>query len=137
MSSPVSTFAVEALQRANAKLREDLAVANETIRQLRHELTCDVTELPAWLPRLTKHEAKVLVALRSGRTLSKGNIVSAVYVDSPEEPQEKIIDVYVCLIRQKLADTPIYVETVYGQGYRLTPESIDLLWPAPAKSEAA
>lgn len=136
MISPVSTFAVEALRQQVAKLTGDVAERDETIRQLREQLYGDETALPTWLPQLTKHEGKVLAALHSGRTLTKGQILSAVYVDSPEEPQEKIIDVFVCRLRRKLADTPILIETVWGQGYRLTPESVELLWPS-ARSEAA
>ncbi len=135
MSSPVSTFAVEALRQQVAKLTGEVAERDETIRQLREQLYGDETALPTWLPQLTKHEGKVLAALHSGRTLTKGQILSAVY-GGIDEPFEKIIDVFVCRLRRKLADTPILIETVWGQGYRLTPESVDLLWP-PARSEAA
>lgn len=136
MSDAVSTFAVEALHRQVARLTGDLAERDETIRQLREQLFGDEHRLPTWLPPLTKHEAKVLAALHSGRVLTKGHILSAVY-GGVDEPMEKIIDVFVCRLRRKLADTPILIETIWGHGYRLTPESIDLLWPAPAKSEAA
>jgi two-component system, cell cycle response regulator CtrA len=70
---------------------------------------------------LTRKEYEILEALilRSGRTLSKDTLLSLLY-GGLDEPSPKIIDVFVCKLRKKLADalgglSPI--QTVYGIGY--------------------
>jgi two-component system, cell cycle response regulator CtrA len=70
---------------------------------------------------LTRKEYEILEALvlRSGRTLSKDTLLSLLY-GGMDEPSPKIIDVFVCKLRKKLADalngdSPI--QTVYGVGY--------------------
>jgi two-component system, cell cycle response regulator CtrA len=70
---------------------------------------------------LTRKEYELLEALilRSGRTLSKDTILSLLY-GGMDEPNPKIIDVFVCKLRKKLSDalngvSPI--RTVYGIGY--------------------
>jgi DNA-binding winged helix-turn-helix (wHTH) protein len=45
-----------------------------------------------------------------------------------DEPQEKIIDVFICKLRNKLANLSNgkgYLETVWGRGYRLREPSED------------
>lgn len=70
---------------------------------------------------LTRKEYEVLEALvlRSGRTLSKDTMLNLLY-GGMDEPNPKIIDVFVCKLRKKLSDalggaSPI--QTVYGMGY--------------------
>lgn len=75
----------------------------------------------AW--RLTGKEAQFLNALLLSReTLTKKAALDAMY-DGLEFPAPKIIDVFACRVRQKLAhlfdpDTLI-IETVWGRGYRI------------------
>lgn len=70
---------------------------------------------------LTRKEYELLEALilRSGRTLSKDMILSLLY-GGIDEPNSKIIDVFVCKLRKKLSDALNGVSpigTVYGVGY--------------------
>lgn len=72
---------------------------------------------------LTAKEAAVFVALRraGGRTLSKENLLRACHplpMDD-ELPDLKIVDVYVCKIRQKLKGARVQILTDWGLGYRL------------------
>jgi hypothetical protein len=67
---------------------------------------------------LTSTEAGILVVLSDGRVHSKDGILSIVYSNRVEDlPDVKIVDVWVCKIRQKIAGTAIVVETQYGLGY--------------------
>jgi hypothetical protein len=133
--SAISPFTTEALQRQVIKLKGELEEANETIRQLRQMLAPTDIDLPAWLPHLSNLERRFLCALHSGRLMSKGAMMTALY-EGRDEPEIKSVDVYLYKLRKRLADTPIRIETVWGQGYRLGPEAIELLWPSQ-KSEAA
>ena len=62
-----------------------------------------------------------LLSLRKGVTLSKGKFLDHLY-GGRDEPDHKIIDVFVCKMRRKLAaagDGESYIETVRGAGYLL------------------
>ena len=62
-----------------------------------------------------------LLALRRGTTLSKETFLDHLY-GGRDEPEQKIIDVFICKLRKKIAavsgDTR-GIETVWGQGYVL------------------
>ena len=60
-----------------------------------------------------------LLALRRGTTLTKETFLNHLYGEM-DEPEAKIIDVFVCKLRKKLAaftNGRNYIETVWGQGY--------------------
>ena len=60
-----------------------------------------------------------LLALRRGTTLTKETFLNHLYGEM-DEPEAKIIDVFVCKLRKKLAaftTSQNYIETVWGQGY--------------------
>ncbi len=62
-----------------------------------------------------------LLTLRKGTTLTKEMFLNHLY-GGMDEPEAKIIDVFVCKLRKKLieaADGDNYVETVWGRGYVL------------------
>lgn len=72
---------------------------------------------------LTRHEFALVEALmvRAERTLTKGALMTLVYGGGPEEPEPKIIDVFVCKIRNKLGPVGAgHLQTVWGQGYRMS-----------------
>lgn len=78
------------------------------------------------LLRLTKSEATVLLTLLDGRLHSKEHLLSSLYGGrGGDEPEIRIIDVFICKIRHKLAGSGIVIETLWGRGYRLTnPEAL-------------
>jgi two-component system, cell cycle response regulator CtrA len=62
-----------------------------------------------------------LLSLRKGTTLTKETFLSQLY-GGMDEPEIKIIDVFMCKIRKKLANASNgkdYIETVWGRGYML------------------
>jgi two-component system cell cycle response regulator CtrA len=70
-----------------------------------------------------------LLSLRKGTTLTKEMFLNHLY-GGMDEPELKIIDVFVCKLRKKLATAcsgENYIETVWGRGYVLRD-------PPPAKS---
>ena len=71
---------------------------------------------------LTVKEYRILelLSLRRGTTITKEMILSQLY--GADEPEIKIIDVFMCKIRKKLAaasNGKEYIETVWGRGYLL------------------
>ena len=72
---------------------------------------------------LTGKEYKILelLSLRKGTTLTKEMFLNHLY-GGMDEPEVKIIDVFICKLRKKLeeaADGDNYIETVWGRGYVL------------------
>jgi two-component system, cell cycle response regulator CtrA len=66
-----------------------------------------------------------LLALRRGTTLNKEIFLSHLY-GGMDEPDMKIIDVFICKLRKKLANASggkNYIETVWGRGYLMPEQS--------------
>ncbi|MGU3404430.1 response regulator transcription factor CtrA [Methylobacterium brachiatum] len=62
-----------------------------------------------------------LLALRKGATITKEMFLSHLY-GGMDEPELKIIDVFICKLRKKLANASggrNYIETIWGRGYLL------------------
>ena len=72
--------------------------------------------------RLTGKEYAMLelLALRKGITLTKEAFLNHLY-GGMDEPDSKIVDVFICKLRKKLADAgaPDLIGTVWGRGYIL------------------
>ena len=73
--------------------------------------------------RLTGKEYGIieLLSLRRGVTVTKEMVLGHLY-GGLHEPELKIIDVFICHLRKKLAQATggkHYIETVWGRGYRL------------------
>ena len=68
-----------------------------------------------------------LLSLRKGSTLTKEQFLNHLY-GGMDEPEAKIIDVFICKLRKKLADAADgenYIETVWGRGYVLRDPTLD------------
>jgi two-component system cell cycle response regulator CtrA len=73
--------------------------------------------------RLSSKEYEILelLSLRKGTILTKEMFLNHLYAEMPE-PEVKIIDVFVCKLRKKLAQASggrHYIETIWGRGYIL------------------
>jgi two-component system cell cycle response regulator CtrA len=72
---------------------------------------------------LTSKEQSILelMALKRGQVITKEQFLTHLY-NGIDEPEPKIIDVFVCKMRKKLYEASEginYVETVWGRGYAL------------------
>ena len=72
---------------------------------------------------LTGKESAILELLtrRKGTILTKEMFLSHLYGEG-DEPEVKIIDVFICKLRKKLVEATggnHYIETVWGRGYRI------------------
>lgn len=70
---------------------------------------------------LTAQEAGVFDRLRMARggVVSKTSLMAALYPLEADEAEIKIIDVFVCKLRRKLAPLGVEIGTAWGRGYRL------------------
>jgi two-component system cell cycle response regulator CtrA len=86
-------------------------------------LDSHITKIGDSIIHLTYKEQAVLelLALRKGMVVAKEQFLSHLY-NGDDEPEFKIIDVFVCKMRKKLYDASggvNYIETVWGRGYAL------------------
>lgn len=125
---------IEALEREIDEL-------HERIRQLEEDRLGADWVAPIELG-LTSHEERVLaVLLRRQGVVSKEMMMDALYglLPGDSEPEIKIVDVYVCKIRKKVAPFGLKIETHRGRGYFLDAASRQQLaeWSGALPGEAA
>jgi len=100
-----------------------------TIGRMTIDLATRTVEIDGQALNVTSKEYSILelLALRKGMTLSKETFLDHLY-GGMDEPEQKIIDVFICKLRKKIAaitkdDPPI--ATVWGRGYMLKdPEAV-------------
>jgi two-component system cell cycle response regulator CtrA len=94
-----------------------------TVGEIALDLDAGVVHVAGSRVHLTGKEYQMLelLALRRGRPVCKDAFLTALY-GGEEEPGPKIIDVFICKLRQKLAAVSggkRHIETVWGGGYVL------------------
>lgn len=115
----------ELIARLRAIVRRSQGHAANVVAtgKLKVDLDSRTAEVDGEIVHLTGKEFAVLELLsrRKGTTLSKENFLNHLY-GGMDEPEMKIVDVFVCKLRKKLTDAcggENYIETVWGQGYVL------------------
>ena len=115
----------ELIARIHAIVRRSQGHAESIIRTgtLSVNLDTKTVEMDNKRVHLTGKEYSMLelLSLRKGTTLTKEMFLNHLY-GGMDEPELKIIDVFICKLRKKLAalnDGIHYIETVWGRGYVL------------------
>lgn len=115
----------ELIARIHAIVRRSKGHAQSTITtgKLTVNLDSKSVEVEGQRLHLTGKEYGMLelLSLRKGTTLTKEMFLNHLY-GGMDEPELKIIDVFVCKLRKKLASATNgdnYIETVWGRGYVL------------------
>lgn len=110
---------IELLIEENERLREEVAQLKEILLGSRVEWP------PEW--GLTTHEERLMSALAMRELLTKDSAMTLIYggrID--DEPDMKIIDVFVCKVRKKLRklfpDEGEIISTHWGRGWALNKE---------------
>ena len=99
------------------------AEAVVTIDDLIVNLDQKIVEIAGKRVSLTGKEYQMLelLALRKGTTITKEMFLNQLY-GGMDEPELKIVDVFICKLRKKLANASQgknYIETIWGRGYVL------------------
>ncbi len=123
----------ELVARIHAIVRRSKGHAQSVIATGKFEVNLDAktVEVEGKPVHLTGKEYQMLelLSLRKGTTLTKEMFLNHLY-GGMDEPELKIIDVFICKLRKKLSEATggeNYIETVWGRGYVLRD---------PASSEA-
>jgi two-component system cell cycle response regulator CtrA len=115
----------ELVARINAIVRRSKGHSQSIIHvgKLAVNLDAKAVEVDGQRVHLTGKEYQILelLALRKGTTLTKEMFLNHLY-NGMDEPELKIIDVFICKLRKKLSlacGGDNYIETVWGRGYVL------------------
>jgi two-component system, cell cycle response regulator CtrA len=115
----------ELLARIQAIVRRSMGHAQSVVHtgDLVVNLDAKTVEINHVPVPLTAREYQMLelLSLRKGMTLAKEMFLNHLY-GGMDEPEIKIIDVFICKLRKKLAaasNGKDFIETVWGQGYVL------------------
>ncbi|MFB3150164.1 MAG: response regulator transcription factor CtrA [Alphaproteobacteria bacterium] len=117
----------ELIARIHAVVRRSKGHSESVIRtgKLSVNLDTSTVEVDGQPLHLTGKEYGILqlLSLRKGTTLTKEMFLNHLYGGmGMDEPELKIIDVFICKLRKKLASATEgenYIETVWGRGYVL------------------
>ena len=130
----------ELVARIHAIIRRSKGHAQSMIKtgQITVNLDAKTVEAEAGSVHLTGKEYQMLelLSLRKGTTLTKEMLLNHLY-GGMDEPELKIIDVFICKLRKKLAEATgghNYIETVWGRGYVLRDPVAEV---APARIAAS
>lgn len=112
------------VRRANGHAQSSFQVGEITVDLSK----CDVTAKSGNL-EITNKEYKILeiLCLRHGGVVSKDNLLNHLY-DGMDDPDAKIIDVFMCNLRKKFKNAGIQapiIETLWGRGYRIHPNALE------------
>jgi two-component system cell cycle response regulator CtrA len=115
----------ELVARIHAIVRRSKGHAESiiTIGELCINLDTKIVQVGDTQVHLTGKEYQILelLSLRKGTTLSKEVFLNNLY-GGMDEPDMKIVDVFICKLRKKLASVSngnAFIETVWGRGYIL------------------
>ncbi len=121
----------ELVARIHAIVRRSKGHSDSVIRtgKLSVNLDTRTVEVEGHPLHLTGKEYGILelLSLRKGTTLTKEMFLNHLY-GGMDEPELKIIDVFVCKLRKKLAQATEgdnYIETVWGRGYVLRDPQVE------------
>ena len=137
----------ELIARIQAIVRRSKGHSDSVIKTGRLTVNLDTrtVEVDSQPLHLTGKEYGILelLSLRKGTTLTKEMFLNHLY-GGMDEPELKIIDVFVCKLRKKLATATNgdnYIETVWGRGYVLRDpiqaENVDTMDMADAPQVAS
>lgn len=134
----------ELVARIHAIVRRSKGHSQSVIKtgQLAVNLDTKIAEVKGSRVHLTGKEYAMLelLSLRKGTTLTKEMFLNHLY-GGIDEPELKIIDVFICKLRKKLStatDGDNYIETVWGRGYVLRdPAGEDVAVTAAAEAKEA
>jgi len=115
----------ELVARIHAVVRRSKGHAQSVIKtgDITVNLDTKTVDVKGMRVHLTAKEYQLLelLSLRKGTTLTKDMFLNHLY-GGMDEPELKIIDVFICKLRKKLAaatDGNHHIETVWGRGYVL------------------
>ncbi len=121
----------ELVARIHAIVRRSQGHAESVIEtgKLKLNLDAKTVEIDGQPLHLTGKEYDMLelLSLRQGTTLTKEAFLNHLY-NGIDEPEAKIIDVFICKIRKKIIDATggdNYIHTEWGRGYVLRPPEDD------------
>jgi two-component system cell cycle response regulator CtrA len=105
------------VRRAKGHDHSAIEIGDLTVDLERKAVSADGQPIPLTAKEFAMLE---LLALRKGTVVTKESFLNHLY-GGLDEPEVKIIDVFMCKLRKKLQDATgkNYVQTIWGRGYKI------------------
>ncbi len=110
---------IQAIARRCKSHAQDVVMMGDLVVNLDQQ-TATVSGVPVFLTG-KEYQVLELLSLRKGTALTKEMFLNHLY-GGMDEPEPKIIDVFICRLRKKFGNINpgrTYIETVWGRGYML------------------
>lgn len=113
-------MAVEDMEKH--RLRVENETLREQVRQLKQQLVEGGKNAPlSW--GLTDRERRLYAHMASRELVTRESCMAVMYGHMIAPPDPKIIDVWLCKLRKKLAPHGVHIETHWGIGWSLPQKS--------------
>lgn len=106
------------IRRSNGHAQSTIAIGS-LIVDIERKLALFLEKIVPLTPK--EYQVVELLAMRKGATVTKDMVLNHLY-GGIDEPDQKIVDVFLCKIRRKLKEISggkDFVETVWGRGYSM------------------
>ena len=128
MTKPFSSEELVGRLRALVRRSKGYSDSRISFGPMTLDLVAKTVEAGGNRVRLSGKEYQILelLSLRKGTTLSKEMFLNHLYGDL-DEPDAKIIDVFICKLRKKLASASggnEFIETLWSRGYTLSESTV-------------
>lgn len=101
------------------RLRQENEDLKHRVRELEQLLMGTELYLPPHL-KLTARQEQLVKVMMSRPMMTREAAMFIIYQDNPEGVEPKILDVFICKIRKKLAEHGIEIKTIWGRGWQIT-----------------
>jgi two-component system cell cycle response regulator CtrA len=137
MNAIIEPIVEARLRKRISNLEAELERAQDRIQAMEDTFGLNDACHYAWLG-LTAFESRILAILVRNTMATRDQIMFALYEGRPEayDRDPKILDVYCCHLRKKLAPIGVTIENVWGRGKRIPPADKDKLMHAKLNLEA-
>lgn len=125
--------AIDAAWEQYSKIKNDKYARDKAVERENEELRERILQLEALLHnhgnlpsqlQLTPKEEAIVSLLLDRDSVTKEQAMLNLYSERIDgAPHDKIIDVFICRIREKIEPFGINIETLWGRGYTMSPES--------------
>jgi two-component system, cell cycle response regulator CtrA len=123
---PAGTFFTTSLDNMQTRGEPNKVITGRLVV----DLNTRIVSVDGTLVNLTDKERAIfeLLSLRKGATVTKEMFLKHLY-HGTDEPEMKIIDVFICKLRKKLAQATggeHHIDTLWGRGYMLRDPAADM-----------
>lgn len=93
---------------------------------IRFDEECSIITSHGNFACLTETQMSVIIAIKDSwpRICTKEHLLRVLYLIRSDEPDMKILDVFICKLRPKIKGLGFSIDTIWGQGFRFVYDDV-------------